>query len=144
MLMIGIAALFLAGFLLLVIFGAQSFRSTASGRSVNMDTRALQAYLSTVARANDHSGAFSLRQDAQFGDVLVIADGESGYALRLFCADGYLMEEYAALDAPLSPERAQRIGQTGRFELVSEDGLIEVYTDAGRVLLRQRSGGGGQ
>ena len=44
MLMIGMAALFLAGFLLLTVFGAQSFRSTAFGRGGNMDSRALSLW----------------------------------------------------------------------------------------------------
>lgn len=142
MLMIGIAALFLAGFLLLAVFGAQSFRATATGRSANLDERALRAYLATVARANDRSGAITLRHDDAAGDVLIFADGDSGYALRLFCADGALLEDYAAADAPLSRERAQRIGATARFEVVEGDKLIEVYTDAGRVLLHRRSEGG--
>ena len=115
MLMIGMAALFLAGFLLLTVFGAQSFRSTAFGRGGNMDSRALSAYLVTAAKSGDHERAITVRRDAAAGDVLVLADGESGYALHVFCADGMLMEDYAPIDAPLSSERAQRIAATQRI-----------------------------
>ena len=38
---IGIAALFLAGFFLLVVFGAQSYRNTVAGQNGNMRSRAL-------------------------------------------------------------------------------------------------------
>ena len=137
--MIGIAALFLAGFFLLVVFGAQSYRGTVAGRSGNMDDRALLAYLATVAKANDREASLMLRHDDRYGDVLVIADGESGYATRLYHADGALMEDYSRLDAPLSPQSAQRIAETERFEIRSDGRAIAVFTDAGRVLIRQRS-----
>lgn len=139
MLMIGMAALFLAGFLLLTVFGAQSFRSTAFGRGGNMDSRALSAYLVTAAKSGDHERAITVRRDAAAGDVLVLADGESGYALHVFCADGMLIEDYAPIDAPLSAERAQRIAATQRFEIVDCGGLLEIFTDDGRVLIGVRS-----
>ncbi len=140
--MIGIAALFLAGFFLLVVFGAQSYRGTVAARSGNMDSRALTAYLSTVAKANDREGAVTLRRDPAYGDVLVIADGDSGYATHLFRADGMLMEDYCPLGDALSPERAQPIAETDRFAISSGGGLLIVDTDAGRVLIHQRSGEG--
>ena len=139
--MIGIAAIFLAGFFLLVVFGAQSYRGTVSGRGDNMDVRALEAYLPTVVMGSDRAGAITLRRDPALGDVLVIADGDSGYATHLYCFDGALMEDYTAIGEELSPERAQRIAATRRFELRLTEGLIEVYTDAGRVLIHPRSGG---
>ena len=139
LIMIGITTLFLAGFFLLVVFGAQNYRWTVAERSGNMDDRALLAYLSTVAKANDRENAVSLRKDASYGDVLVIADGESGFAVRLYHADGALLEDYSRLDAPLSPESAQHIADTDRFEIQEDGGLFIVYTDAGRVLIHQRS-----
>ena len=139
--MIGMAALFLAGFFLLVVFGAQSYRNTASGREENMETRDLLAYLATVAKANDRAGAVTLRSDEILGDVLVIADGDSGYATHLYCYGGALLEDYTRLDGELSPERAERIAATQSFEIYFSDGLIEVVTDAGRVLIHPRSGG---
>lgn len=140
--MIGIATLFLAGFFLLVVFGAQNYRGTAAERSGNMDDRALLAYLSTIARANDRENSLTLRKDSDYGDVLVIADGDSGFAVRLYRADGALVEDYSLADAPLAPESAQHIADTERFEITEDGGLISVYTDAGRVLIHQRSGEG--
>jgi len=139
--MIGIAAIFLAGFFLLVVFGAQSYRGTVSGRGDNMDVRALEAYLPTVVKGSDRAGAITLRRDPALGDVLVIADGDSGYATHLYRYDGALMEDYARLGSELSPERAQRIAATQRFEVILTAKLIEIRTDAGRVLIRPRSGG---
>ena len=141
LLMIGIAAIFLAGFFLLVIFGAQSYRGTVVSQSENTRTRALHSYLTTVAKSCDSRDAMLLREDASVGSVLVIADGDSGYALHIFKYNGMLMEDYAPTDARPSPERAQQITATDTFRVDISGGRITVDTDAGRVLIRPRSGG---
>ena len=140
---IGIAALFLAGFFLLVVFGAQSYRNTVAGQSGNMHSRALLSYLSTEVKANDTAGAVVVTEDDAVGQVLVLADGSSGYALRIYRKDGVLLEDYASSTAELRPEEAQTIGETERFEaeMLSDD-VLKLTTDAGSVLLHLRSGEG--
>ena len=140
---IGIAALFLAGFFLLVLFGAQTYRNAARSQDTNYQTRSLLSYLSTCVRANDTSGSEHV-QNSAYGQVLVVADGDSGYALRIYRFEGYLVEDFAAIDAALAPENAQVIGETEVFEIMTQaEGLLSVKTDAGRVLLGQRSKEGG-
>ena len=137
---IGIAALFLAGFFLLVVFGAQSYRSVAVGQEGNMDSRTLLSYIATSIKANDTAGAVTVSRGEQ-GTVLAIEDGSSGYVLRLYLHEGNLVEDFNALDAALSPDSAQVIGATDTFEAeYITDGLLCVRTDAGRVLLHLRSG----
>ena len=139
---IGVAALFLAGFFLLVVFGAQSYRNTVAGQNGNMRSRALLSYLSTTVKACDAAGAVSLTEDPEVGRVLVLADGSSGYAVRIYHRDGILLEDYAAADTPLRPEEAQRIGETRQFEAEKLSGdVLKLKTDAGSVLLHLRSGG---
>ena len=139
---IGVAALFLAGFFLLVVFGAQSYRNTVAGQNGNMQSRALLSYLSTTVKACDAAGAVSLTEDPEVGRVLVLADGSSGYAVRIYHRDGILLEDYAAADTPLRPEEAQRIGETRQFEAEKLSGdVLKLKTDAGSVLLHLRSGG---
>ena len=139
---IGVAALFLAGFFLLVVFGAQSYRNTVAGQNGNMQSRALLSYLSTTVKACDAAGAVSLTEDPEVGRVLVLADGSSGYAVRIYHRDGILLEDYAAADTPLRPEEAQRIGETRQFEAEKPSGdVLKLKTDAGSVLLHLRSGG---
>ena len=75
--------------------------------------------------------------------MLVIADGDSGYGLKIYCYEGNLVEEYTSLAAELSPERAQTIGRTDLFTVEIDDDLVRVETDAGRVMVRLRSEGGG-
>ena len=140
---IGIAALFLAGFLLLVVFGSQSYRNSVVGQNENMQSRALLSYLATTVKANDAAGGVRV-EDSAYGPVLSVADGSSGYAVRIYQHEGLLLEDYAAADAELQPEEAQQIGETAlfRIERPRED-LLLIRTDAGRVLLQLRSEGGG-
>ena len=138
---IGIAALFLAGFFLLVVFGAQSYRNTVAGQNDNMHSRALLSYLSTTVKAYDAADAVSLPEDPELGRVLVLADGNSGYALRIYHRDGMLLEDYAAVDAALRPEEAQTLGETSHFDAAKLPGnLLRLETDAGSVLVHLRSG----
>lgn len=142
--MIGIAALFLAGFFLLVVFGAQSYRSTVGGQNRNMQSRALLSYLSTTVKGYDAKGAVGIDEDAEVGKVLILREGRSGYALRIYRADGMLVEDYARTDAGLRPEDAQVIGETAVFDpVLTADGLLTVSCDAGKVLLHLRSEGAG-
>jgi len=140
---IGIAALFLAGFFLLVVFGAQTYRNTVAGQTGNNQTRGLISYLSTCVKGGDTAGGVYV-EETLYGQVLVIADGDSGYGLRIYQNEGNLLEDYAALDAPLAVDHAQVIGQTSVFEIQGDPSeLLMVTTDAGKVLLHTRSGEGG-
>ena len=134
---IGIAALFLVGFLLLVVFGARTYRGTVESRSRNGEIRAQLSYFSAIVKAGDRSGAVYVRESA-YGPSLVVEE-PSGYALRVYCKDGQLLEDYAKADADLRPEGAQVIGRTERFEVELEGGLLTVSTDEGQVLLHLRS-----
>ena len=139
---IGIAALFLAGFFLLVIFGAQSYRDTVSGQYGNAENRTLLSYLSTTVKGYDSAGAVRV-VDGEDGPVLCLEDGNTGYALRVYRNGTQLMEDYAADGAALSNEDAQVIGETSTFEIEwPKDDLMRISTDAGEVLIRVRCGGG--
>ena len=142
--MLGIAALFLAGFLLLVILGARTYRNTTAAQDTNYQTRALLAYISSVTRAGDMSGEVSVRTDGpQEQDVLVVGDG-SGYASRIYRYEGYLVEDYAEADAPYDPKDAMKIGKTEIFlaEWSGHENLLHVTTQAGSVFVHLRSGAG--
>lgn len=136
----GIAALFLMGFFLLVVFGAQAYREAADSQARHNEQRALLSYLSTCLKGCDRAGGVYIRQEA--GPVLVMADG-SGYALHIYQRDGELLEEYSAEDAALDPGAASVLGSTVLFSVEEvRPGTFEIETDAGRVLLHQRSGEG--
>ena len=134
---IAIAMVFLAGFLLLVIFGAVSYQSTSGSQQDNNHVRALLSYLVTSSKTND-AGSLSVMQD-ELGDVLVISDGDTGYGLRIYCYEGNLVEDYNALDKPLYPKEANVIAANETFSVsYKNERLIEVTTDEGTVLLNVR------
>lgn len=138
---IGIAALFLAGFFLLVVFGAGSYRNTVSGQNDNMDSRVLLSYLSTTVKGHDSAGAVRVEEGTE-GSILILADGDTGYALRVYRSGGVLVEDYAPADAELRPGEAQSIGETAVFTVERQGSdLLRLTTDAGQILLRLRSGG---
>ncbi|MBQ9685835.1 MAG: DUF4860 domain-containing protein [Oscillospiraceae bacterium] len=136
---IGIAALFLAGFFLLVVFGAGSYRNTVTGQEENMRDRALLGYLSTAVKAYDTAGAVIV-EDTAAGRTLVLLDGDSGYALRVYLHAGKLIEDYAPASSELNPDGAQVIGATESFSVEERaPGLLSLRTDEGQVLLHLRS-----
>lgn len=139
---IGIAALFLAGFFLLVVFGAKSYRNTVGGQEENMRTRALLSYLATTVHANDAYAAVRINEGPE-GQVLVVPDSESDYALRIYLYEGNLVEDFAAEGSPLAPESAQVIGKTASFFVEERDKrVLFISTDVGHILLHLRSEGG--
>ena len=137
---VGTAALFLAGFLLLVMFGARTYRDVAANQTGNNDARALLSYLSTCVRGSDRAGRVSV-QDSAYGPVLTVGDSGS-YALRIYQYDGQLLEEYRSAGTELDPENATILGSTSTFlvDLPTPD-TLKITTDAGDVLLYLRSGG---
>ena len=141
---VGIAALFFAGFLLLVIFGALTYRNAARSQSGNYDARSLTAYITTTVRANDSENSVSV-YDSPYGTVLSVADGDSGFAFRIYRYNGSLVEDYEEIGADLMPESAQIIGDTETFYVNRPaDNLFAVYTDAGCALIGVRSGHEGE
>ena len=141
---VGIVILFLTGFLMLVLFGAKSYQNTVGVQNANMDSRALSAYIASAVKGSDTAGAVRL-ETGEDGPVLVIADADTGYALRIYRHDGALLEDFAKDNSPLDAKHAQVIAKTSRFEAALSDGLLTVRTDEGRAVLRLRSeGGGGQ
>ncbi|WP_300567671.1 DUF4860 domain-containing protein [uncultured Acetatifactor sp.] len=134
-----VAGVFLAGFFLTVVFGAQTYREIAEGQSRNNEARALLSYISTCVRMNDTPGA--VRVSREEGEpVLVIADGQSGYAIRIYRYGDSLVEDYGEADGALYPDMAQVIGETEEFRIEElENGAYAVVTDAGRVLFGLRS-----
>jgi len=138
---IGVAALFLAGFFLLVVFGAQTYRGTVATQTVNNKDRALLSYFATCISSNDSNGAVYV-SDSEYGQVLEIPDGTTGYGLRIYCHEGKLMETYAALDGQLNPQEDIAICDTEVFQIgFVQDGTLRITTDAGSVLIRLRSKG---
>lgn len=136
----GVACLFLAVFFLIVIFGARTYRSIVTGQAGNNETRALLSYLATCMKANDTEGAVDVYEEDGV-TVLSIADGSSGYGLRIYQHQNTLLEEYGRLGEALDPGSAQVIGETAVFRVEEVAGhTYAVTTDEGMVLFHARCG----
>ena len=132
---LGIATLFIGGLLMLVVFGAVTYRSVVGLQQGNDHTRALSAYLLTAVseRATD---PIRVEQSAD-GQVLVIAEPDTGYAVRIYCHDGMLVEDYARDGSALNPQSANPLGENAVFAVrEAADGLLSITTDAGEVFVR--------
>ena len=138
--MVGIAALFLAGFFLLVLFGAQTYRNTVVQQNGNGEVRSLQSYLTNCIGSGDAAEAVQYR-DAE--KLLMIRDGNSSYALKIYHRDGAVLEEYARINVPLDPENANEIARTEAFEVEElRPGTLRFKTDEGSFLVNLRSSEG--
>lgn len=133
-----VAGIFLAGFFLVVIFGAQTYRDIVNRQTGNNEARALLSYISTCVRMNDGENAVSV-SEVDGEPVLVIADGSGDYALRIYRHGDSLVEDYGEREGALYPDMAQVIGKTEEFRV--EDlghNAYAVVTDAGRVVFGVR------
>lgn len=136
----GVAGLFLVVFFLTVIFGARTYLSIVAGQTENNETRAILSYLATCMRTNDTEGAVEVYEEDGI-TVLAIADGGSGYGLRIYQYQGVLLEEYGRMGDELYPEDAQVIGETAVFQVEEvAERTYAVTTDGGRVLFHARCG----
>lgn len=134
---IGIAALFLGGFMLLVVFGAITYQNTVSYQETNNRTRALLSYFVTSVQSN---GKVTVKEGDN-GQELVIADGNTGYGMHIYQYEGNLLEEYKEIHADLNPVNANVIGKTGLFQIEKiEDDALRIYTDAGNIIIHIEEG----
>ena len=138
---IGVTALFLAGFFLLVVIGARIYRDTLTVREQNNSARAQLSTVRTMLREADSSGAVVL--DTYNGARLLrIADGDTGYGLLIYAADGQLLQEYTDIAAQPDPQLAEVIAQTDTFDVSLQQNILTVTMDAGTVSVCLRSEGG--
>ena len=156
---IGIVALFLAGFFLLVVFGASSYRNTVQGQNDNAGTRALLSYFSTMIKADDSGQvAFTslsaeeareaMGEKAPAGGtcVLSVVDPETQYGFFIYLYDVKLLEEYKAAEYGFHPDNAQEIGTTSSFVIEpvplpfdANSRALRITTDAGSILVNFRA-----
>ena len=131
----GILALFMAGFLLIVIFGANIYKGTVETQESNNNTRAILSSISSLSKSQD-PGRIGIVKDDEVGAVLVVEEGDTGYAQKVYRYKGDLVQEYSRTEGALSPEGAQIIEKTKTFTVEKKGrSMIAVDTDAGQVLL---------
>lgn len=141
---IGMAALFMTGFFLLVVFGAEIYGSIVSGQNGNNEERSVLAYIAAEVKSGDQTGGIEVFH-GEGSDVLIIRDDpeNSEYAVRVYLRNGRLMEDYGRVSGELNPGSALALGKTQTFQVEAVDGnTLSISTDEGRVLVSLKSEGG--
>ena len=129
---LGIATMFIGSFLLLVVFGALSYKNLVGHSSVNSHKRQVAAYLNT-ALTHERTSSFRIDEGPE-GPMLVLEDSDTGYADRIYCYNGNLLDDYGESEGELDPENAIVIGENSTFTLdLSPSGLLTIKTDRGTV-----------
>lgn len=132
--------LFLLSFLFLTVFGAGIYRETVETQELNGRNRLLLSYFTTCAKNTDTEDAVTMYTEGD-SQVLSFSDGGSGYAVRVYCSCGKLLEDYGREDSPLAPDSAAVIGETEVFHVEKEgERTYTVTTDAGSVTFTLKSG----
>ena len=124
-----IAVLFLV-ILLLVVFTARSYQHGADAQYENDTQRVVCAYVATAVKNHTNGEVTPEVFDGCPG--ILIEDGDTGFAHKIYLRGSDLLEEYSKADATINPDTASKIGETSRFDIayVSED-LLEIKTDKG-------------
>ena len=131
----GIVALFMAGFLLIVIFGANIYKDTVESQNDNNNTRAILSSISSLSRSQS-PGDIEVADDDTYGQILLVDEEGTDYAQKIYIYDGNLVQELARRDAGVNPDDAQVIGETSKFEIDKKgDEMLIVSTDAGEVMI---------
>lgn len=94
-----ILAMFLLGSTMLVVMGARVYRGTNERSAAHAQARVLCAYLRSAVRGDDTEGTISVREE-DGTQYLCFTNTYGGdvYERRLYCADGYLRESFAAVE----------------------------------------------
>ena len=131
----GIVALFMAGFLLIVIFGANIYKDTVESQNDNNNTRAILSSISSLSRSQS-PGDIEVADDDTYGQILLVDEEGTDYAQKIYVYDGNLVQELSKRDADINPDDAQVIGETSKFEIDKKgDEMLIVSTDAGEVMI---------
>ncbi|MBR3228008.1 MAG: DUF4860 domain-containing protein [Erysipelotrichaceae bacterium] len=127
-----ISLMFLGGFLLLVIFGARSYRAINRNSDETENRRAVLIYLSTTLKADECSDII-ISDDG----VLRIRDSEGEYEKVIYIYEGKLMEEYTVYDGAIHPASAVTIADCERLETEydEERHLLKIETEKGPVYI---------
>lgn len=136
-------ALMLGCILWLTALGAGLYGRLAASRSANEQTRAALSSLVTRVRSGDAAGAVRLDNGPE-GDMLVLTDRDSGYEIRIYLADGWLVEQLCAADAATDPAAGQHLAPAQEFTAQwASPALLRLTVDGKTADAALRSAEGG-
>lgn len=137
---------FSACVLSVLLTGAQAYRRLTGRDGESYERRTAVQYVATRVRQSDSLDSVGV-EDFVGVPALVLRE-EGGYATRVYCYEGYLMELYAAGEDLMVPGDGERIMELQGLELSLEEGLLTAVITDGTgeettLRLSLRSGEGG-
>lgn len=131
----GLIALLLFGIfavciLMVLLTGANTYRSLTDTDQVAYDNRTCIQYIATQVRRADSAGSVSL---TSFGgrDALSIAENIEGetYVTLIYLYDGYLTELFCSDIDVMSPEDGEQIMKLAGLEFTLADGVLDIVCE---------------
>ena len=113
--------------ILLVLYGAQMYRTTVARAEENNAQRVLTSYIRSMVRAED--AADSIRVEDRDGvSTIAMYEEISGkpYVTWIYTWDGSLCEQFTAADRPFVPGHGTVIAAAGGMTPEIENGLLTV------------------
>lgn len=118
--------------LMLVIIGADIYKSTVTHMEENYTTRTSYAYLSEKIRQKDNLDGISIVQFGD-GDALALSEeiADNHYYTYLYLYDGSLRELFSATPESLGPEAGQEIMDCASFSITEvQSGLYLFHLES--------------
>ena len=112
---------------LMVLLGAQMYRNTVDHATLNNENRVLDAYVRSMIRAGDLSGAVKI-EDHDGVKALAMYDDleEDAYVTWLYCYDNQLYEQYTSRSDDFVPASGTAICPARVFVPTLEGDLLTV------------------
>ena len=112
---------------LMVLLGAQMYRSTVANAQENNSRRVLSAYVRSMVRAEDSYQKVKVEEYEGIKALSMYEDiGDEEYVTWIYCYDGQLWEQFTDAGYGFDPEDGTPIGAATAFEPALEDGLLTV------------------
>lgn len=132
---------FLTTSALIIVSGADVYKSVTDGMELDSRLRASYAYIANRIRGNEsRDGIFSAAlseegamgsidplPDRETGDMLVLTEtyGDDVYYTRIYVWDGWLRESFLWNQTPFSPDDGEKITEVSAFSVTKEEEKID-------------------
>ena len=128
-LLLGVFAVFST---MLVLFGAQAYRTTTERSAAHEADRTLYSYMLNTLRGDDYAGTVGLNSEDGIDMVTVAYDyGGDLFEKRVYCYDGYLREMLMSVGNEFVPEAGEQVCEASNFRAQMNGNLITIeLTDA--------------